>query len=156
MTVKVPVRRKLVWSLSSIVKMDVILVDGSVVCVHPRSNSFRVLALVRDPPPIDLPPATIFLYLCPLDCQVARAPDALRNVRKAMLGVLGPKLAGALLLPSCVGPVFRHGIHEPPVTIAKRSLPISSALFRAELGNHLLDNGAGGTWLPHSDPHPKR
>lgn len=131
-----------------------IVIDESLIYFHPFSNSFRVLASVRYAPPIHLPPTTIFLDFCPLDCQIARAPDALRNVRKAMLAVRAPKLTVTLLLPSCVSPIFGHGVHEPPLIIAKGRLPISSAIPCVDLGSNLLDNVAGETSLLHSDPRP--
>ena len=82
--------------------MNMIVNDGSLICFHPFSNSFRVLASVWYAPPIHLPPTTIILDLCPLNYQITQTPDTFHKVRKAMLAVRAPKLTVALLLPSCV------------------------------------------------------
>lgn len=62
------------------------------------------------------------------------------------------KLAGALLLPSRIGPMLGHGVHEPPITVAKGSLPNFSTSLPL-CGS--LDSVAGETWLLNSDPLPK-
>lgn len=112
----------LIASSSSIVKMRLIGLNGSMVCSDPRSNGFRVFTLMWNPPTIYLLSTAIFLDFCPFDGQITRAPDALRNIRKTMLSVLAPKLLLALFLSSGVSPVSRHGVHKPPVTITKSSL----------------------------------